>query len=77
MGRHHARSNFLLDVGESTRFDLQRGKSFPVRGTKIEFSRACTDSRARKGHGDKGLHLASVCRMYQRMERLVHRKHCN
>lgn len=38
LGRHHVRSNFLLDVGESTRFDLQRGKSFQVRGTKIGFS---------------------------------------
>lgn len=75
MGRHHARNNFLLDVGESTRFDLQRGKSFQVRGIKIGFSWACTDSWQGRDMVTKV--LASVCRMYQRMERLVHRKHCN
>lgn len=52
-------------------------KSFQVRGTEIGFSRAHTDSWTRKGHDDKGLHLASSCRMYQRTERLVHRKRCN
>lgn len=38
--RHRVRRNFLLDLGESIRLDLQRGKSFQMRGTEVDVSRA-------------------------------------
>lgn len=67
LGWYHPRRNFMLDLGESRIFGLQRGKSFQVWGTEVGFSKACTDPWTRKGHDEKDLHLASGCRMYQRM----------
>lgn len=67
----------MLDLGENTRFGLQRGKLFQVWGAEVGFRRTTTDSWAVKGNDEKGLCLAAASRMYQRMKRLVHRKHCN
>lgn len=73
LGTHHAVSCWILEKvldltckGESL--------SFQERDTEMGLNGACTDSYTRKGHDDKGLHLASGCRMYQKMKKLVHRK---
>lgn len=35
-GRHRLGTNFMLDLGESSRFGLQRAKSFWVRGMRLD-----------------------------------------
>lgn len=54
-------SSKMVDLNNVFSFGLQRGKSFQVRGAEVGFSRACADSRTRKGHDEKGLHLAAAC----------------